>query len=85
MMVTKEKTYEEKVFGDFNKKAPELTNKLYADEEHLAKIKEREKWEREHPDGEPMPISEIFTYNQLKDMNTLKKKDYMEEILNQDK
>ena len=32
-----------------------------------------------------MPISEIFSYNQLKKMNTLKKKDYMDEILNQDK
>ena len=74
--------YQKKIFDPFNKKEVKLSNKMYADKEHLAKIEEREKWEREHPDGEPMPISEIFTFNQLKEMNTLKKKDYMEEILN---
>lgn len=32
-----------------------------------------------------MPMSEIYSFNQLKKMNTLKKKDYIDEILNQDK
>ena len=79
-------TYEQKrkEYG-FEKPGPELNKKMYANEETKKKIAEEEKWVAEHPDGEPMPISEIFSYNQLKKMNTLKKKDYMDEILNQDK
>ena len=44
-------------------KEVKLNNKLYADEATIKKIEEREKWEAEHPDGEPMPISEVFSYN----------------------
>jgi len=44
-------------------KESHLNNKLYANEETIKKIEAEEKWKEEHPNGEPMPISEIFTFN----------------------
>ena len=76
------KTVEEKMRDYGYTKAPKLNNRLYANEETIRKEDEKEKWIADHPNGEPMPISEIFTFNQLKKMNTLKKKDYVDEIMN---
>lgn len=57
------KTVEQKMREYGFTKAPELNRKLYANDETKKKIEAQEKWVEEHPDGEPMPISEIFTFN----------------------
>jgi len=58
-----DKTVEQKMKEYGFVKESHLNNKLYANEETIKKIEAEEKWKEEHPNGEPMPISEIFTFN----------------------